>query len=191
MVAVGEGSITPISVIKKMFSSQELFPDSSKKKKDKKSTSKKKLPQVIVEGQKNVLVNIAKCCQPTQDNRIVGYSTVGKGITVHKQTCHNIAKADPSRLISTQWSTNLSEDKEESFEVNIRITGHDRVGLLKDILTVLSNLNINITSMHTSNSAGVDKIDDLIRIQISNLSDLSRVFSKLNKVEGIDNIQRV
>jgi len=190
LVAVGEGTLTPVSVIKKMYSSHELFPGLPLKKSIKK-TKKDKLPHIIVEGHQNVQVNIAKCCNCDASDKIVGYTTVEKGISIHKHDCHNIIKADPSKLIDTRWSTDREGTRDELFEVEIRVIGHDRVGLLRDMLTILSKLNINVTSMQARNLVGSDGIDDLIRIQVHSLSDLSKVFEKLQKVEGIDKVIRI
>jgi len=137
---------------------------------------------VIVEGLDDMLVNLARCCNPVPGDPIMGFVTVGRGVSVHRTDCANIGSLEeqPERLIEVSWAPNQSE----AFFVWIQVEALDRPRLLRDVTAVLSDHGANI---HTSSSvAGRDRIAFLrYEIELSDPAQLERVLSDLREVDGV------
>ena len=136
---------------------------------------------VIVEGLDDVLVNLARCCGPVPGDPIMGFVTVGRGVSVHRTDCANIGSLEeqPERLIEVAWAP----DQAESFLVWVQIEALDRPRLLRDVTAVLSDHCANI---HTSSSiAGRDRVAFLrVEVELSDPAQLERVLSDLREVDG-------
>lgn len=194
LVAIGEGSITSINVIRKMFDPREIFANYTEKKKKKaKPKPKNDLEgmHVVVDGEENLEFSIGKCCHPEYPDPIVAYSTVTNGIKIHRQNCHNLIKADPKRFIRARWASDRDETEDEKFEVEIRIMGVDRVGMLRDTMTALSKLDVNICFMYANNLPNSKRFENKLRLQINSIVDLRKVFEALEKIHGIELVERI
>ncbi len=137
---------------------------------------------VIVEGLDDVLVNLARCCGPVPGDPIMGFVTVGRGVSVHRTDCTNIGALEeqPERLIEVAWAPSQSE----SFFVWLQVEALDRPRLLRDVTAVLSDHGANI---HTSSSvAGRDRVAFLrYEVELSDPAQLERVLSDLREVGGV------
>jgi len=137
---------------------------------------------VIVEGLDDVLVNLARCCGPVPGDPIMGFVTIGRGVSVHRTDCANIGALEeqPERLIEVAWAPSQSE----SFFVWIQVEALDRPRLLRDVTAVLSDHGANI---HTSSSvAGRDRVAFLrYEVELSDPAQLERVLSDLRDVGGV------
>lgn len=130
---------------------------------------------------------ISKCCNPIPGDKIVGFVSKGQGIKVHRADCPNIKDVDKGRIIDVYWDyTNIMEKK---FEVDIEIIGLDRPNLLNDIMTVISQVKVNILNIN----AGIDDIDANIKMKLSveNAEVLQITIDNLNKIQGVYEIKRV
>jgi guanosine-3',5'-bis(diphosphate) 3'-pyrophosphohydrolase len=140
------------------------------------------ISSVIVEGLDDVLVNLARCCAPVPGDPIMGFVTVGRGVSVHRTDCANIGALEeqPERLIEVAWAPSQSE----SFFVWIQVEALDRPRLLRDVTSVLSDHGANI---HTSSSvAGRDRVAFLrYEVELSDPAQLERVLSDLRDVGGV------
>lgn len=154
------------------------------------TTSVPRKPQVAtgveVLGVGDLLTHIAPCCTPVPGDDIVGFVTRTKGITIHQSTCPNIAQLDePERLIDVTWGS-----QQESYPVSIVLKVEDRVGLLKDVSTIISDSKINISSISTkSNRDNTTSI--FLTVEIPNISQLSKLLSKLENLSGVISASRV
>ena len=137
---------------------------------------------VIVEGDSDMLVRFARCCNPLPGDDIVGYITRGRGVSIHRSDCPNMADMmqTPERFIDVKWENEeRKEDANAAYEANIRVIAYDRLGLFADI----STMEIPIVSI----SARIDKSKvrhttciDLI-LSITDTKQLERVIDKLRK----------
>ena len=99
--------------------------------------------RVEVMGVGDLLTNLATCCKPVIGDQIIGYVTRGRGITVHRADCPNVVNVpDPERLVPVSWG----DQGGSTFPVAVRISAWDRVGLLKDVSTLLADEKVNILS---------------------------------------------
>ena len=141
---------------------------------------------VIVEGDSDMLVRFARCCNPLPGDDIVGYITRGRGVSIHRSDCPHMADMmqTPERFIDVKWENEeRKEDANAAYEANIRVIAYDRLGLFADISTMLSQMEIPIVSI----SARIDKSKarhttciDLI-LSITDTKQLERVIDKLRK----------
>ncbi len=140
---------------------------------------------VQVMGVGNLLTHIAPCCNPVPGDEIVGFITRAKGVTVHRKDCPNITSLDePERLIDVSWGT-----EQGSYPVSIVITANDRVGLLKDITTIISESRVNISDISIADeSEGPTSI--YLTIEISSIEHLSRLLSSIETMRGVISASR-
>ena len=101
---------------------------------------------VLVSGQGDIFVRLAKCCSPILGEPIIGYITQGHGVSIHSATCSSLAGLDPDRLISVSWS-----DREENlFEVHLRLRVVSRPGVFSEIISLISQKVENVQEAHLS-----------------------------------------
>ena len=107
---------------------------------------------ILVVGVDRLLTGLARCCKPAPPDPIVGFVTRGKGVTIHRAICSNVASmraTQPERLITANWGA----PRDEVFPVDIVVEAMDRQGLLRDISEVLSREKINVTAANTLTQA--------------------------------------
>jgi GTP pyrophosphokinase len=143
---------------------------------------------IIVEGMDDLLVRIARCCAPVPGDDIIGFVTVGRGVSVHRTDCANVGALEErsERLIETTWAPQQTG----SFFVWIQVEALDRPKLLRDVTGVLSDLGGNI---HASSSAtGSDRIAVLrYEVELSDPQLLERVIAELRDVQGVFDAYRL
>jgi GTP pyrophosphokinase len=143
-------------------------------------------PRVLVRGEGGVLTRLAPCCQPVPGDAIVGYTTRGKGVTVHRRDCMNAINAqDEARVVPVDWDSETGL----LFPVAIKIEAWDRTGLLRDITTVIAENRVNLSS------CSVHVYDDKTAVvsatvEIDSLSQLSRLLEKLESVRDVHTVAR-
>src|SRR5699024_11845900 len=101
---------------------------------------------VEVEGIDNVLIRLARCCNPVPNEDISGYITKGRGITVQRTDCLNIQSDDAKeRFLTVHWKRHVNNLKE--YNVDLEVSGYDRHGLLNDVLQIVNETNTQIASV--------------------------------------------
>ena len=143
------------------------------------------ITDVKVAGVGDLLTKMARCCNPVPGDKITGYITRGKGVTIHRLDCPNVqALDDPERLVEVQWGSSR-----RVYPVVIHIEAFDRSGLLRDIATVIADEGINVLSVRVftrdDNTATV-----VVTIAISGIKQLSSVLSEIEKVHDVMEARR-
>jgi guanosine-3',5'-bis(diphosphate) 3'-pyrophosphohydrolase len=143
-------------------------------------------PRVLVRGEKGILTKIAPCCQPVPGDAIVGYTTRGRGVTVHRADCINAVNAqDLARVVPVDWDSEATH----LYPVAIKIEAWDRQGLLRDIATIVAENRVNMSSLE------VHVYDDRTAVvsttvEIDSLAQLSRLMEKLEGVKDVNTVAR-
>jgi GTP pyrophosphokinase len=134
---------------------------------------------VEVVGLKGLLSTMAKCCNPTPGDQIVGYITRGRGATIHRQDCPNILNIeDRERLLQVGWG-----HVERTYPVSVKIKAYDRQGLMGDISNLLSDEGINIADV--SVNVNHSFADLRLVVEVKDLTQLSRI---LTRIENLPNV---
>jgi guanosine-3',5'-bis(diphosphate) 3'-pyrophosphohydrolase len=141
---------------------------------------------VRVLGVENLVTHLARCCHPVPGDKIIGYVTRSRGVTIHRRDCYNIVHEDEKeRLISVEW-----EPTDSLFPVNILVEAWDRVGLIRDITTIVAEEGLNITTM-TSTPQDGNKVAENFTLQAKDLAQLSRLMAKIDGIRGVIGVSRI
>lgn len=163
------------------------IPKPEKEEKKPQVKKKKVFPSGIsVSGMTDLAINLAKCCNPLPGDEIIGYITIGRGVSVHRMNCPNVLGfSDPKRRIEVFWQPG----KEGTYEVEISALAHNRAGLLKDMLEVISATKTIINEADAkATSDGLAKCH--FRVVVSHLDHLKPIIAQLEKVEGALEVHR-
>src|SRR5699024_1054078 len=136
---------------------------------------------VNISGLGNIQTQIAACCRPVPGDSIMGYITVGRGVSVHRSDCSNLLVMqgdDPARTIEVTWG----EEDVVAYPVDIFLRGRQRSGLLKDVASVFANDNVPITAAHTEENKSDHIKTMLMTVEINSLDDLGRLLTKLDQI---------
>ena len=134
---------------------------------------------VLVVGVDKLLTSTARCCKPAPPERIVGYVTRGRGVSVHRADCVNVRRLDPDRCVEAEWGVAAGA----TFPVDIVVEALDRTGLLRDISDVLTREQINVTATSTQTVAHVARMR--FTVEVENLAQLKHVLMLVRDVRGV------
>jgi GTP pyrophosphokinase len=142
---------------------------------------------IRIAGVDDVLVRLSKCCSPVPGDPIMGYVTIGKGVSVHRADCPNVAymSATPERILQASWA----DTEQATHAVDVELEAIDRAGLLQDVMGVCSEYKTSASSV----TARVKRDAALISLtlQISNLDHLHKVLERLRTLRDVRNVYRV
>ncbi len=143
---------------------------------------------VRVRGVENVLMRFSRCCTPLPGDRIIGYVTRGRGVTIHRADCPNTAffKDHPERMIEVEWEVGT----EGSYQVEIEVEGFDRVGLLKDVLAAIGDSKTNVVTVNARVRRDKVGLINLV-LDIRNVAQLHTVLQRVGKVPDVYSVERV
>ncbi len=144
---------------------------------------------VVIQGASGLLIRIAKCCNPVPGDEIVGYITKGRGVAIHRRDCMNLRAQDnyEQRLIDVEWEDNNTT---KDYIAHIDIYGLNRVGLLNDVLQVLSNTAKMISTVNAQPTKDMKFANIHISFGIPNLSMLTTVVDKIKSVPEVYSVKR-
>ena len=159
------------------------------KKKQPERRSQSSESGIVVNGTDNLLIRRATCCNPVPGDPIIGYISKGKGITVHRIDCTNIAnlrEEDKARLIVVNWDT---PDANRKYYVDLQVVSEERKGIFKDISKVCDDYDIEVVGLNlTPGEPGTT--NTLITIEITDMHQMQRLLTALRQVEGVIRVYR-
>jgi GTP pyrophosphokinase len=144
---------------------------------------------VQVEGIGDLLSTHARCCNPVPPEAITGYVTVGRGVTLHRSNCRNLARLAaraPERLLQVDWGKSGSR----RFPVEIMLHAMDRRGLLRDVTTLVAEEKINIERLASRGDTAQGSADLSLRIEVTGLEELTRLLARLAALPGVISARR-
>jgi GTP pyrophosphokinase len=148
--------------------------------------------KIKVRGSDDVLVFRAKCCNPIRGEKIVGYITRGKGVSVHSSTCPNVVNLlyDPERKIEVEWDKSSGTEAAAPYTVKLTMEVEDRKGVLAAVSAKIADINTNIKNMEarTGDENQHARID--VTVEISDVQHLDRVIKSLRSVHGVLDVER-
>ncbi len=189
--AVGYGKLTPHTLLSIIVPASELQP---KPESAVARVVKKALGiggrGVTVRGMDDVMISLAKCCNPVRGEEIVGYITRGKGVSVHSRHCSNAASLfyDPDRRIDVQWDTR--RDATVVYEVKLALEMVDRPGVLAKVLSAIADERSNIRNLDAKTFEGSNARVTLV-LSVEDREQMQRVMDRVRKLDGVTDVERV
>ncbi len=147
---------------------------------------------IKVDGVDNLLVNIANCCKPVPNDRIIGYITLGRGVSVHRIDCpninpNNLSPEQNARLIPVSWG----DTKHQSpYSVDIQVSGLDRPGLLRDVTIEIATASANILDIDIQHETNTLMAKIAITIQVNDTEQLDIILKKLTQLPSVVDASR-
>jgi len=142
-----------------------------------------------VQGVGNLLMQLARCCQPVPGEPIGGYLTRGRGVSVHRADCAaflRLAAAHPQRVLPVEWG-----QASGGYEVDVHIAAVDRKWLLKDITTVLAQEDAGVVDINSQNHRGSGRMSFRLRLKVGDYGQLSTLLGKLAALPGVEEARRL
>ena len=143
---------------------------------------------IKVKGADNILARMARCCNPVPGDEVIGYITRGKGISVHRRDCPNVAwlKTSPERCIEVEWEFG----EENSYPVELEIEATDRVALLTNVMNAITGLRANISAVNAH--TGKDHVAVInVVVEITGTDHLNSVLERVGRIKGVTAVRRV
>ncbi|MBT8078953.1 MAG: bifunctional (p)ppGpp synthetase/guanosine-3',5'-bis(diphosphate) 3'-pyrophosphohydrolase [Gammaproteobacteria bacterium] len=188
-VALGVGDLTVAAIASAL---QHLRPPRDEIRPAARRTSRKRLggeKQVAISGVGDLLCNFARCCRPVPPERIAGYITQGRGVSIHRQDCGNFLSLNtrqPERVIEVDWG----ESPDAIYPAELTLHAYDRQGLLRDISSVLADEKISVDRVNTTSDKRLMQAVMEIAVSVPGLPALSRVIAKLEQLPNVISVRR-
>jgi GTP pyrophosphokinase len=139
---------------------------------------------VTIPGLGDVPLQLARCCKPQPPETIVAYTTVGRGVTVHRADCAALKRANPARRMPAEWVA----DAGAAFEVDILLKAFDRQGLLRDISDVIAKDKLDVLRVNTESRG--EYANMRLTVRVKELQQLSRLLARLQHVPNVIEVVR-
>ncbi|MBJ7329579.1 MAG: bifunctional (p)ppGpp synthetase/guanosine-3',5'-bis(diphosphate) 3'-pyrophosphohydrolase [Solirubrobacteraceae bacterium] len=142
---------------------------------------------IRVEGVDDVMLRIAKCCRPVPGDAIVGYISLGRGITIHREDCTNVEalRKDPERFVNVSWEG----DSTTAFKVELQIDGYDRHRLLEDLSRTFSEAGVSIVEARCTVQDAM--VQNRFVVEVADTQTLKAVVTRLRNIDSVFDAYRV
>ena len=189
LAAIGYGGISTNSIARKVaavIEREEAEAEAPPELPHKQEPAKLGGPGMRVLGVGNLLTTMARCCNPVPGDQIIGYVTRSRGVSVHRADCLNVLnEAERERIVEVEWGTVT-----RTYPVSVRIEAWDRVGLLRDITTVVTDEKVNMVGVRTIEN-GDGSVTITTTLETTGIEQLSRLLSRIEIVRGVRSVERV
>ena len=180
LIAIGYGGITTHQIALKLAAQQEppkVVPEVA--------PPQPPASTIQVLGAGDMLTHLAQCCHPVPGDKIIGYVTRSRGVTVHRQDCYNVIhEEERERLIAVEWI-----QTDSVYPVRIQVEAWDRVGLVRDITTVVAEEKVNIAAVSFINHDD-HTTSTFLTLETRGLAQLSRLLARIEGVRGVISVTR-
>ncbi|MBE3589157.1 MAG: bifunctional (p)ppGpp synthetase/guanosine-3',5'-bis(diphosphate) 3'-pyrophosphohydrolase [Thermoanaerobacteraceae bacterium] len=193
--AVGDGTLTPLAVINRLreeIKTEKKSPPVEWPHGKAENRSGDSLGRstrgIQVRGVDNLLVRLAHCCNPVPGDPIIGYITRGRGVSIHRLDCRNVAlfqRAEQDRLVEVTWEG----DFQAPFQVKLEVSGMDRAGLLGDVMAVLADMKISATWVTARGRKNHQAVIELV-LEMKSKEQMDLMVSRINRVKDIYEVRR-
>ena len=188
MVSIGYGKTSVHQIVSRLIPHEEAAPKESRFKKIVNKMMLQTEHGVKVKGVDDLLINLAKCCNPVTGDQIVGFITRGRGVTIHRINCPNAValSADPERKIEVEWGNKVAGMQ----SVAITVQSGDRPGLLAEITNAISKTEANIVSANVSTSGDKQASHHFV-VQVQDLNHLNKIIKAIEQIKDVFKVERV
>jgi GTP diphosphokinase / guanosine-3',5'-bis(diphosphate) 3'-diphosphatase len=190
--AIGYGKLAPKNALERFIPAEELAKPEPERRESAVSRVVRKIlpfavPDIVVVGHNDLLAALAKCCNPVPGEKIVGYITRGRGVSVHSESCPNVKNLlyDPERRIDVAWAG----EKKASYAIELEVVTEDRPGLLADVTQAIAGEGSNIRRIE----ARVGEMREgyvSVSLETSDLKQLEKILVRIRAVSGVRDVIR-
>ncbi|MEX2425623.1 MAG: bifunctional (p)ppGpp synthetase/guanosine-3',5'-bis(diphosphate) 3'-pyrophosphohydrolase [Thermomicrobiaceae bacterium] len=182
LAAIGYGAVSPQQITTKLAEDEDQ--QVLRRRGPQQSTTSP--VGINVTGIGDLYTTLANCCKPVFGDPIIGYVTRGRGITVHREDCQNVANVDePGRLVQVSWGNS----ERELYPVNVRLDAWDRVGLLRDVTALVADEKVNALNVLTR--VNDDRtVTVLMTLEVNGVQQLSQILQKLEAIRDVFDVLR-
>ena len=189
-IALGYGKLSPKNVLAKLTPQGELKeapPEGGIASVVRRVLGGTDDDKITVHGIDDLMVFRARCCNPIRGEKIVGYITRGKGVSVHSATCSNVLNLlyDPERRIAVEWAKGTDGTP---YTVRLTIQVEDRKGILADVSSKIAGINTNIRNVEATVDDQIGRID--MTVEINDVKHLQKVIKSLRSIAGVVDVER-
>lgn len=181
--AIGYGGFTVNQILLKLIDFYKREQNEKKPERTAESVRKTDGQGIIVKGHDDLLVRLARCCNPVPGDDIIGFISRGRGIAIHRKTCPNLKNIEDFRLIEAHWANAGNAP----FVVTLQIEATNSSGLLAKLTSLISNLKLSIDSLN----ARVDKNSNAIINLGVRVQQIEQVDTLVKKIEGISEVYKI
>jgi guanosine-3',5'-bis(diphosphate) 3'-pyrophosphohydrolase len=189
--AVGYGKMAARTAVERFVPAEELAHPARSSRESTVSRVVRKIlpfgaPDIVVVGHNDLLASLAKCCSPLPGEKIVGYITRGRGVSVHSESCPNVANLfyDPERSIDVAWAGQRGGE----YAIELEVFGDDRPGLLADLTKAIAGEGSNIRRIEARSEGREGYVT--ASLEISDLKHLEKILARLRAVSGVREVVR-
>lgn len=191
---IGQGELSPMSVgryiVKKLGLKDHTQVELSKTPIKQTRGKQSKLGAVKVYNQSGVLYSLAKCCNPLPGDEISGIVTLGKGVSIHQTKCRNVirfSKENPERLVPVEWQ---SHQINERFSAILQIEAFERIGVLEDIISKISSLNVNMVSLKSYVKKSKTVMHMNVTVEVEGSQQLTQLMDQIKQISDVISVRR-
>jgi GTP pyrophosphokinase len=186
---LGEGEITVTQLVQ--AAERLIQPERPRTIRAPRSTNKKKRGSLVdIEGVGDLPTTLARCCGPIRPQPIIGYVTLGRGVTIHRSDCPALARmraVKPERALNVEWTS----DYTDTLSVQLVVSAYDRRGLVRDLTDVVAVEHLSIEEMTTTTDRTAGTAHVTARLAVRDLEQLARVLRRLSAVPNVIYARRV
>jgi len=152
--------------------------------------SKRAQTNVCVDGIDNLAVHFAKCCSPVPGEPIVGFITRGRGLAIHHMNCPRIRNLEPERHVECHWDPRMADATQATRSVNLQVVATDRIGILQDVIKVMSEMKINISQTHCRTLSDSMQCLLTFEVQVVDIKQLNMLIRNIQRTPGVITAER-
>jgi GTP pyrophosphokinase len=187
MAIVGYGKVSAKKIVNQFVPEEEVATAETPPVTDEKKRKSPSSVGISITGIEDILVRFAKCCNPIPGDEIVGYISRGRGVTVHTVNCPNVEEMDAERIVDVQWNIK----GKQTYPVHIRVVCRDKKGLLAEVSTVISGLDINISHAEVETRPADMQAILSFEVDVIDLQQFNQVVAAIKKLKSVISVERV
>ena len=144
---------------------------------------------VTIKGLSNIMVRFAKCCNPVPGDEVLGYITKGRGVSIHRKDCNNIKsliKNEKEKIVEASFG----KEKGAGYLAEVQINAEDRMGIISDVMQVITEKNLPLMALNANSSKGNVAIINL-KVKINSIEQLKEFMKNIRKIKGVNDVYRM
>jgi GTP pyrophosphokinase len=184
---LGEGTVTATQLAQAI--ARQLRRAEPERKRIPRRASTRRRSPVEIEGVGDLPITLARCCAPIRPQPIVGYATVGRGVTIHRKDCPSLARmqsVQPQRILQVDWTQGDSD----LLAVQLAVAAYDRRGLVRDLTDLITQERLSIEEMSTTTDRNSGTAHVAVRLAVRDLDQLARLTKRFKEVPNVLTVQR-